>query len=277
MSRPRRIEFAGALYHIRSRGNGGADIVLDDVDRQRFLDVLGQVVVYFGWKCHSYCLMSNHYHLLIETRSGNLSAGMRQLNGAFSQWFNRRHRRRGHLFQGRFEATLVERESYLLELHRYVARNPVKPGLVKTAAEWRWSHFGALMGAGPLPSWADSRAVFTLFAADERHGRELFRNFVEGTQSDFDPRVSIKGQLFLGGFEFCAQFEAERGSTEVPASQFSPARRPLSVILGDGAPWTEAARIAHQREGYTMQQIADHLGIHLSTVSRRIGRRAREG
>ena len=112
MARPLRLEFPGALYHVTARGNARQAIVLDDRDRALFLLCLGDTIARFGWICHAYCLMDNHYHLLIETPEGHVSRGMRQLNGVFTQRINRRHGRVGHLFQGRFKAILVERESY---------------------------------------------------------------------------------------------------------------------------------------------------------------------
>ena len=131
MARPLRLEFPGAVYHVTSRGNARAAIFLDDEDRPIFLGVLGAVVARFGWLCHAYCLMDNHYHLLLETPDPNLSRGMRQLNGVYTQRFNRRHGRVGHVLQGRFKAILVDRDGYLLELARYLVLNPVRAGRVK--------------------------------------------------------------------------------------------------------------------------------------------------
>ncbi len=126
MSRPLRLEYAGALYHVTSRGNERKPIYLEDDDFELFLECLAGVCERFNWVIHSYCLMTNHYHLLVETPDGNLSKGMRQLNGVFTQDFNRRHKRVGHLFQGRYKAILVDKESYLLELCRYIVLNPVR-------------------------------------------------------------------------------------------------------------------------------------------------------
>lgn len=130
MARPLRLEFAGALYHVTARGNERRSIFLGDADTDRaaFLDVLASSCERFNWILHAYCLMTNHQHLLVETPEANLSAGMRQLNGVFTQHVNRTHGRVGHLFQGRFKAILIERESYLLELARYVVLNPVRAG-----------------------------------------------------------------------------------------------------------------------------------------------------
>jgi putative transposase len=125
MARTLRIEYAGAIYHITSRGDRREDIVLDDEDRWLWLEVLSQVCSRFNWRCHAWCLMHNHYHIVIETIEGNLSQGMRQLNGVFTQKSNRRHRRVGHVYQGRFKTILVQKEAYLLELTRYVVLNPI--------------------------------------------------------------------------------------------------------------------------------------------------------
>ncbi len=119
MARPLRIEFSGALYHVTSRGDGQEAIYLDDGDRVLFMEVLGEACEQYNWVVHSWCQMTNHYHLLIETPEGNLSKGMRHLNGVYTQRFNRKHQRVGHVFQGRFKAILVEKEAYLLELARY--------------------------------------------------------------------------------------------------------------------------------------------------------------
>ena len=132
MARPLRIEFPDAVYHITSRGNGRADIYLDERDRESFLQILGDVCRRMRWVCYAYCLMTNHYHLVIETPDANLARGMRQLNGVYTQCFNRHHGHTGHVFQGRYKAILVDRDAYLLELARYVVLNPVRAGMVKS-------------------------------------------------------------------------------------------------------------------------------------------------
>ena len=134
MSRPLRIEFAGGLYHVTSRGDGREAIFLTEEDKRLFLSVLSEVVRDFNWAVHAYCLMDNHYHFLIETPDGNLSKGMRQLNGVYTQRFNRQHGRVGHVFQGRYKAIIVQKESYLLELARYVVLKPVRARMVRSPA-----------------------------------------------------------------------------------------------------------------------------------------------
>jgi len=151
MARPLRVEFDGALSHVTSRGNARADIFADEQDRQAFLETLGKVVQRFHWLCHAYCLMDNHDHVVLETPEGNLSKGMRQLNGMYTQAYNRRHRRVGHLLQGRCKAILIQQESHLLEVCRYVVLNPVRAQAVQSAKQWRWSGYRATAGMDERP------------------------------------------------------------------------------------------------------------------------------
>ena len=141
MARPLRLEYAGALYHVTSRGDGREAIFLADGDRRLFLEVLAGVWSRFNWTVHAYCLMTNHYHVLVETPDANLSKGMRQLNGVYTQRFNRTYSRSGHVFQGRYKAILAQKEAYLLELARYVVLNPVRARMVRTTADWPWSSY----------------------------------------------------------------------------------------------------------------------------------------
>jgi len=146
MSRPLRIEFPGAFYHVTSRGNERKAIFYSDGDRLIFSDVLADVCRRFNWIVHAYCQMDNHYHLLVETPDGNLSKGMRHLNGVYTQRFNRKQNRIGHVFQGRYKAILVDKDSYLLELARYIVLNPVRARMLRSAEDWPWSSYRATAG-----------------------------------------------------------------------------------------------------------------------------------
>jgi len=149
------LEFSGALYHITSRGDRREDIYRDDQDRQKWLEILRHVCERFNWVVHSYCQMTNHYHLLVETIDGNLSRGMRQLNGTYTQTFNRRYHESEHLFQGRYKAILVEKETYLLESTRYVLLNPVRAKMVRRPEHWKWSNYNATTTTDIEPGWLD--------------------------------------------------------------------------------------------------------------------------
>ncbi len=168
MSRPIRIEFRNAYYRVTVRGDRREDIFEDDADRQMFLSTLEQVIAQHNWVCYAWCLMDNHYHLLIQTPDGNLSKGMRQLNGVYTQASNRRHHRVRHLFQGRFKAILVDEDAYLLELSRYVVLNPVRARMVKQPDQWAWSSYRESMGSAPASRWLATDALLAQFAT-RRH------------------------------------------------------------------------------------------------------------
>ncbi|MBC7220921.1 transposase [Candidatus Bipolaricaulota bacterium] len=274
MARPLRIEYPGALYHVTSRGNARQEVFRDDVDRRRFLEVLSQVIERFGWLCHAYCLMPNHYHLLIETPQPNLSRGMRQLNGVYTQAFNRRHRRVGHLFGGRFKAIVVEKESYLLELARYVVLNPVRAGRTRAAKDWLWSSYRATAGLSPVPSFLTTEGILSQFARSRTKAQEAYRRFVS-LGKGARPWEELRGQIYLGSEEFIQALPKEaRGLSEVPRAQRSGVRPSLEELLGENA--GEGMVAAYRTHRYTMREIAEFLGVHYATVSRRIRRYERQ-
>jgi REP-associated tyrosine transposase len=176
--RPPRLQAAGATYHITTRGNRKQEIFTDARDRLRFLQLLEQSAEALGWSFHTFCLMTNHYHLLIETPSADLSRGMHRLNSVYANWFNWRHGYEGHLFERRFGAVLVEGDAHLLELTRYIVLNPVRAGLTRTAGEWRWSSYAATVGDRPQPAFLTTNWVLSLFSKDRNRARELYAEFV---------------------------------------------------------------------------------------------------
>ncbi|WP_413694103.1 transposase [Psychromonas sp. KJ10-2] len=174
-----RLEFAGALYYITSRGNERKIIYFDEDDFLLFLDILGGVCKQYNWVIHAYCLMNNHYHLLVETPDANLSKGMRQLNGVFTQSINRKHRRIGHLFQGRYKAILVDRDVYLLELCRYIVLNPIRAHMVNFPDEWLWSSWFCMVGYAESPTWLSTNALLIMFANNRQDAIKSYREFVQ--------------------------------------------------------------------------------------------------
>jgi REP element-mobilizing transposase RayT len=178
MARPLRIEYAGALYHVTSRGNRRENIYQEDDDREFWLKVFSQVCSRFNWLCYAWCLMDNHYHIVIETIEGNLSQGMRQLNGVYTQNSNRKHGRVGHIFQGRYKAILIEKEAYLLELSRYVVLNPIRADRVNDIADWKWSNYSAMIGKELLPEWLETDWLLSQFGASKNEAIIAYKNFV---------------------------------------------------------------------------------------------------
>jgi REP element-mobilizing transposase RayT len=268
VARALRLEFPGALYHVTSRGNAGAHIFLDDTDRRFFLGLLARVVGRFAWVLHAFCLMGNHYHLVLETPRPNLSRGMRSLNSVYAQAFNRRRGRRGHVFQGRFHAVLVEREGHLLELTRYVVLNPVRARLVSAAADWPWSSYRAAVGAAPCPPYLTLDWILAQFADERARGQERYRRFVaEGL--NHEPWKELRAGLYLGSEDFVrASSERAEPLRDIPRDQWQPLRRPLAELFA--ADGDRAIAIAYRGEGYRLREIAKHLGVHPATVSRRL-------
>ncbi|WP_373506686.1 transposase [Thiocapsa sp.] len=274
MARPLRIELAGGLYHVTSRGDRREAIYRDDADRAAWLAVFAEVCARFNWRCHAYCQMTNHYHVVVETAERNLSKGMRQLNGVFTQRVNRRHGLVGHLFQGRFKGILVERDAYLLELARYVVLNPVRAGMVADAGDWAWSSYPAMLGRVPAPPWLETEWVLGQFGHERAAARAAYAAFVAdgvGRSSVWD---GLQCQVFLGTDGFV---ERHRGLAndpqrlrEVPRAQRRALAKPLSAFADQSATRREAMAQAFLSGAYTMQEIAEHFGVHYSTVSRAV-------
>ncbi|MDX8389246.1 MAG: transposase [Mariprofundaceae bacterium] len=271
MSRPLRIEYEGAVYHVTSRGNAREDIYLMDDDREMFLDVLRHVVDRFGWLCHAYCLMTNHFHLMIETPQANLSRGMRQLNGMYTQRFNRKHGRVGHVFQGRFKSIVVDKEAYLLELSRYIVRNPVAAGMVKDASDWPWSSYKATVGNVTAPKFLHVDWLLSQFGKKTEQARIAYADFVREKMVT-SPWDLLNGPDILGNDAFRGQLQGEGGKVPIGIPKRKQLLRhlPLSSIAGSDRERSDWMREAYRVHGYTMQAIATFAGLHHSTVSRLI-------
>ncbi|MFL6698279.1 MAG: transposase [Vitreoscilla sp.] len=177
MPRPLRLEYPGALYHVTARGTRQGDIFLDDQDRASLLSILAQALRTCDARAFAYCLMGSHYHFVLQTRQPNLAVLMRRINSVYSLTFNRRHGRCGHVFEGRYKALHVDRDTYLLEVCRYVDLNPVRAGLVESPVRWPWSSYRANAGAVPPPAWLATQDVHALLSGD---GSGNGSNYVAG-------------------------------------------------------------------------------------------------
>ena len=272
MTRPLRLEFAGALYHVTARGDRREPIYEDDEDRSSFLDIFGTVIEDFNWVEHAYCLMGNHYHLLVETPDANLAKGMRQLNGSYTQWSNRRHRRVGHLFQGRYKAILVDKDAYLLELCRYVVLNPVRAGMVKSAGHWQWSSYRAMLGTQDAPSWLSVDALLAQFARSRALARERYARFVaQGVKAE-SPWDNLKGQIYLGDEHFVERMQrkldAQTDDINIPLAQRRRPAPSLAQIQRASKDRDQAILKAHDTGRYSYTEIGVHFKVHFTTVGR---------
>jgi len=273
MARPLRIEYEGAVYHVTSRGNAGERIYLDDADRVRFLEILGIAVERFGWICHAYCLMTNHYHLLVETPEPNLSRGMKHLNGVYTQWFNRQHDRAGHLVQGRFKAILIEKESHLLELARYIVLNPVRARMVRSAREWRWSSYSATAGRTDPPDFLTVSWLLLQFAENPEVAIRAYRAFVKRGRV-IDVWEDLRAGMLLGTNSFVGSLkplldnivenrEIRRGERLVAR----PSLQELFSEVSDKLTRNRQIHLAVREYEYKLKEVGDYLGLSCPTIS----------
>ncbi len=284
MARPLRIEFPGAVYHVTSRGNDRQRIFHGERDNQNFLEILGDTIDRYSWLCYAYCLMENHYHLVVETPEPNLSQGMHYLNGAYTQAHHRLHQTVGHLLQGRYKSIIVDKEQYLLELARYVALNPVRAGMAIDPREWPWSSYPATAGFMPAPSYLQIAPLLNFFDSQPDEARKRYRAFIFAGIDRDSPWKSLKSQVFLGNEEFIERMKlpatsdpqaAKSPSREIPKPQRFALRPSLPEIFGDRKSKKnrdEAIFESNTAYGYTQNDIAGFLGIHYTTVSRAIHR-----
>lgn len=282
MSRPLRIDWPGGLFHVTARGDRREPIVEDDIDRQAWVDLLGETCLRLNWRVHAWCLMSNHYHLLLEVPEGNLSPGMRHLNGVWSQQFNRRHGRVGHVFQGRFKAIVVERETYLLELARYVVLNPVRAGMVTDVADYPWSSYADTVAAGDAGAsgWFEAEWLLACFSERRAEAVAKYVDFVRAGVGLPGIWEQLQGQIFLGSKAFLEEMQQRladpRRLHDVPMLQRRPAQAPLEIFVRELSSSSrdevivQACRSGHYRQA----EVAAFFGVHESTVSRLLRRPA---
>ncbi len=284
MSRPLRIEFPGAVYHVTSRGDRRELIYREDEDRASQLGVISHALDRFDAQALAYCLMGNHFHLVLHTRQPNLSRLMRHINGVYTQRFNRRHGLVGHLFQGRFKAILVDRDAYLLALCRYVERNPVAAGMVAAPEDWPWSSCRVHLGQADTPSWLDSDGLhgYLLGAAvdsapQRRKAVRLYAKLI-ATAQDNDSSFwqgALRSQVYLGDEAFVESMQARAEPQRVVHKGIPKAQRlrPLTwqdcqtQCAGDRG---RALHMAYRQAGMTMTALAKQAGLSVSHLSRLI-------
>ena len=284
MSRPLRIEFSGAVYHVTSRGNRREPIFEDDQDRLSLLTVVSQSMERFDATVLAYCLMDNHYHFVIHTRRANLSQLMRQLNGVYTQTYNRRHGKAGHLFQGRFKAILVDQDAYLLEVCRYVELNPVRARIVRDPGKWPWSSYVAHTGGASSPAWLDTAAVHgyvlgrdAVTNADTRRAATRYAALVASGKGVKLWDEALAQQMYLGDQTFIETMQkriepARAGSKEISRRQRRSMGKPIQHYL-DRNKDRDAGMVAAVRDGqYSLTAIANVVGLSVSRVSRIVRR-----
>jgi putative transposase len=281
MSRPLRLRVPGLHFHVMARGNARMTIFDDEVAYQRFLSLVADACDRWRLTCGAYCLMPNHYHLIVRTDEPTLSDAMRHMNGVYAQWFNRRHGRVGHVLQGRFKAQAIQHTPYLLTVARYVARNPVRSGLVERAEDWPWSSYRATVGLGPGASWLSTRLVLEACGADNHHEAVArFKGLVAEPEVD-EPRVvedAVAGDPWqdacvVGDPTFAAMFapDAQVAGQDIARRDRLLGRPPLALLVSTsvrGPLLAAQARRAHDAFGYSFREVARHAGLHREALRR---------
>ena len=218
MSRPWRIEYEGALYHLLSRGNERSDIFSNNKDRTSFLDAVGEMSERFDIDIFAYVLMDNHYHLLLRTRQANLKRAMQWFGTTYTQRFNRRHFRSGHLFQGRYKSIIIQNDAYLLQLSYYIHRNPLRAGIVKRLAGYRWSSYNAYAYGRKTPEWLSTGLILDQFAGAQdchRSYREKVQRYALEEKRLFE---ELRHGLILGSQQFVEKIRKKYASVQPDSS-----------------------------------------------------------
>jgi REP element-mobilizing transposase RayT len=231
MARPLRIQYPGAFYHVINRGNSGEKIFKSDRDHAKFLEYLDTATERFAIRIHTYCLMTNHYHLLVETPQANLSQAIKWINVSYAAYFNRKRQRRGHLFQGRYKAILVDADTYLKHLSRYIHLNPLRANMVKQLEAYPWSSYRAFIGKIKKPAWLETEWLLSLFGKQPKRALRNYQEFVEEVALDAleNPANDLIGGFLLGNTDFVNWIKSTFLSDLSPESINQPQKAELKL------------------------------------------------
>lgn len=282
MARPLRIEYPGAFYHVTSRGNEKKDIFKTVADREKFLFYLASACARYGAEIHAYCLMTNHYHLMLETPFGNLSLVMKYINSSYTTYFNIKSKRVGHLLQGRYKAILVEADAYAAELSRYIHLNPVRAGMVKSPEEYRWSSCRFYTEGGE-PLWLTTRFILGYFGTEVPESRRKYRNYINEKigADNYSPLMGVVASTILGSEDFIRKIQ-ENELDSRPADRDLPALRelkgrPLTEMISEitGKVFADNKKLArlagiylcHRYSGAKLKEIGDMFLLSYSGVT----------
>ena len=291
MARPLRIEYSGAFYHVTSRGNEQRDVFKSQRDREKFLGYLESATQRYGAAIHAHCLMSNHYHLLLETPEGNLSQIMRHVNGAYTTYFNVKRKRAGHLFQGRYKAILVEADDYLAELSRYIHLNPVRVGIVESPEQYQWSSYRIYTGHSKPLEWLRTGFILGCFAKKTEDAQKKYRTFVEGLlgKEYENPLTRTIGTSILGSAAFIDEIKTThlqgKENGNIPALRQLASRPSPEVIMKEAkAVFADDVKLArrasiylcHKYSGMKLREIGESFNVRDTAISEASRRFAKE-
>jgi REP element-mobilizing transposase RayT len=272
MARPVRIEFSNAYYYISSKGMADKLIFKNVKDKQDFLQILQEVVSRMQWDVYAYNIMPDSFQLFIKTPKPNLSKGMRQLNGMYTQHYNSRHQSVGNVFHGRFKAILTE-ENYASEAIKYIIHMPILQHKVRQLEQWKWSSYQATMDIVESPRWLQTNFVLSDYSKQKKRAQTAFVKAINQLDRDFNMMDQVQGQILLGGDEFIKKWKKQLANGKVmdkarqrkerkikPISDFSHRFKNMKIAMVK----------AYETGNYTLNQIGHYFGVHYSTVSRTV-------
>jgi putative transposase len=284
MGRPLRIEYPDAFYHITARGNERQNIFRSNRDRERFLGYFDSATERYKAIIHAYCLMDNHYHLLLQTPGGNLSQIMHHINGAYTNYFNKKRERSGHLFQGRYKALLVDIDEYAQELSRYIHLNPVRAGMIENPEQFKWTSYRYYIGLKESPKWLFTDFILNLFNRNASTAKNQYRMFVESIVDmvvDENPFKNVFASTILGGRSFINEIRERHLGKKKPDRDLPDLNCFLEIpdleqiieqtaaVFGEDTALLKKVQIylCHKFSGQKLKDIGMHFGIGLSGVS----------
>jgi putative transposase len=285
MARQLRIEFPGAFYHVMSRGNGKQPIFVSDEDRHFFISCLGKAYDRYQSIIHAYCLMENHYHLLVETPNAQLSKIMQSVNTTYSVYFNKKHNQCGHLYQGRFKAILVQAEEYGRELGPYVHLNPIRAKLADDPEQYPWSNYREYLGTMPSRPWTSTSLILSSFGTRLACARQNYAKYVRSKQRQGmpNPLKGAEASGIIGNPDFVARIKdifltdkAREETREIPQLKRLKMRPAMAAVMADAlellGPHNKYARnaaifVIHKKTDYPLREIEAFFGIGLSAIT----------
>jgi REP element-mobilizing transposase RayT len=273
MARPVRIEYPGAYYYITSKGLEGELVFKDAKDRQEFFIILSEVVARMQWEVYAYNLLVDSFQLFVKTPKANLSKGMRQINGVYTQRYNVKYEKKGNIFHGRFKAILVDEENYFQEVARQVVRTPIIIRKSRKLDKWKWGSYQATMGICESPEWLQTPRLLESFGKQKKRAQTAYDKYINGCDKDLDILDDVKGQILLGSDAFVTKWKKQLASGKImdkARQRKAKKMKPLADFSKRYKNVKTAMVKAYETGNYTLAQIGDYFGVHYSTVSRTV-------
>ncbi len=282
MARPLRILYADAFYHVAARGNEKKPIFKNEKDYGRFLLYVEAVVERYGAVIHAYCLMDNHYHLLLQTPRANLPEIMQYINGSYTTYVNKKRQRAGHLFQGRYKAILIDADTYAQELSRYIHLNPVRAGIVQNPENYPWSSYQVYCGKKNAPKWLTIKFILDYFDERTKVGQMKYREYVQAKmgQRYEDPLKGAVASSILGGEEFIRtvkksylqELKHDRNTPGLTALRRRHVPEIMDVVIREFKGMARLQKavgiyVCHRYSGLRLREIGEYFGIGESAVT----------